>query len=53
MSIDIDAVIATMTNKGVSCSDIDDESWGRLTELVLPGGGTLGVYQPHHARPNG
>jgi hypothetical protein len=25
--------------------------WGLLTQVVLPGGGSLGVYQPRHARP--
>ena len=24
---------------------------GVLTQLTLPGGGTLGIYQPRHARP--
>jgi hypothetical protein len=26
-------------------------SRGVLTQLTLPGGGKLGVYQPRHARP--
>jgi hypothetical protein len=28
-----------------------DEGWGVLTQLTLPGGGTLSVYEPRHARP--
>jgi hypothetical protein len=24
--------------------------WCQLTEVTLPGGGNLGVYQPRHAR---
>jgi hypothetical protein len=27
--------------------------WGQLTQVTLPGGGKLGVYQPSHARPKG
>ena len=25
--------------------------WGALTQVTLPGGGRLGVYEPRHARP--
>ena len=28
-----------------------DRGWGLLTEVPLPGGGVLGVYQPRHPRP--
>jgi hypothetical protein len=28
-----------------------DQGWGRLSQITLPGGGTLGIYQPQHARP--
>jgi hypothetical protein len=28
-----------------------NRGWGLLTEVRLPGGGKLGVYQPRHARP--
>jgi hypothetical protein len=30
---------------------VRDLGWGLLTQVVLPGGGKLGVYQPRHARP--
>jgi len=29
----------------------DHVVWGRVTRIKLPGGGTLGLYQPRHARP--
>jgi hypothetical protein len=48
---DIDAFIATMRKHDVSCSAMQDTGWGLLTEVTLPGGGTLGVYQPRHERP--
>ena len=25
-----------------------DEGWGRLTTIEVPGGGTLGLYEPRH-----
>jgi hypothetical protein len=30
---------------------VADQRWGLLTEVTLPGGGKLGVYQPRHERP--
>jgi hypothetical protein len=30
---------------------VQNQGWGLLTQLTLPGGGKLGVYQPRHARP--
>ena len=51
MCDDVDALIAEMSAKKVRCSKIQEEQWGRLTEVALPGGGKVGVYQPLHARP--
>lgn len=51
MCDDVDAFIAEMLAKKVRCSTIKEERWGRLTEVALPGGGKVGVYQPLHARP--
>ena len=48
---DIEAFIADMTEKGVPCSDIHEEMWGRLIAITLPGGGKIGVYEPKHASP--
>ena len=42
---------ARMKARGVSCGDVVNRGWGLLTEVALPGGGKLGVYQPRHARP--
>ena len=47
----VEAFIAEMAKLGLACSPIQDLRWGRLTQLTLPGGGTLGVYEPRHARP--
>jgi hypothetical protein len=51
MCDDIHAFNSEMEKQGVACSAIQDEGWGLLSQLTLPGGGKLGVYQPTHARP--
>jgi len=51
MCADVAAFVGEMKKRGVSCSDVADQRWGLLTEVTLPGGGKLGVYQPRHERP--
>jgi catechol 2,3-dioxygenase-like lactoylglutathione lyase family enzyme len=48
---DVKAFVAEMKTRGVQCARVKDRGWGLLTEVTLPGGGTVGVYQPRHARP--
>ena len=48
---DVDAFVNAMKSRGLDCSPVKDQGWGLLTQIKLPGGGTLGVYQPRHARP--
>jgi hypothetical protein len=49
---DVKAFIAQMKKRKISCSPIQEERWGSLTNVTLPGGGKLGVYQPKHERPS-
>ncbi len=51
MCDDVHALIQTMTSKGVECSPVDEQRWGSITRLTLPGGGKIGIYQPKHASP--
>jgi len=51
MCDDIDAFVTEMRKRSVVCGPVRNEGWGLLTHVTLPGGGTLGVYQPRHARP--
>ena|ERR1051326_9208361 len=51
MCENVEVFIAEMRRRNVACSDIHQERWGLLTQLTLPGGGKLGVYQPLHLRP--
>ena len=48
---DLRGFVRAMRKKGVRCGPIQSPRWGRLTMVPLPGGGEIGVYEPHHARP--
>ena len=48
---DVEAFIAEMKRRKVACGPVHNQGWGMLTQVTLPGGGKLGVYQPRHARP--
>jgi catechol 2,3-dioxygenase-like lactoylglutathione lyase family enzyme len=51
MCDDVQAEIARLNEKGIKCSSVTDERWGLLTMIRLPGGGELGLYEPHHPTP--
>lgn len=51
MCDDIEAFVAEMKEHKISCEPVNDQGWGLLSQLHLPGGGKLGVYQARHARP--
>lgn len=51
MCDNVEAFAAEMEKKKITCGPVNDMGWGLLTQLTLPGGGKLGVYQPRHARP--
>jgi catechol 2,3-dioxygenase-like lactoylglutathione lyase family enzyme len=40
--------IAALEAKGVECSKVHEERWGSITRITLPGGGSIGLYQPKH-----
>lgn len=48
---DLDAFMAELKKHGIELDPVQDQGYGILTKLTLPGGGRLGVYQPRHARP--
>jgi len=48
MCADVDATIAALAARGVTCSPVQTERWGRRTAIPLPSGAALGVYQPTH-----
>jgi hypothetical protein len=52
MCNDVEAFVTSMSQNGVECSDVEDQGWGLVTHLTLPGGSKLSVYEPRHARPD-
>jgi catechol 2,3-dioxygenase-like lactoylglutathione lyase family enzyme len=48
MCDDLKAEMAALAKKNVKCSEVHNERWGSITQIVLPGGGKIGLYQPKH-----
>jgi hypothetical protein len=51
MCENMDEFVAEMAEHGIAFTPPSFQGWGTVTEITLPGGGNLGVYQPHHKRP--
>jgi hypothetical protein len=51
MCEDVNALTASLMARGITCGPVEDQGWGLLTSITLPGGGKLGAYQPRHPRP--
>jgi hypothetical protein len=51
MCTDVEALITELSGHGAECSPVQNQGWGLLTQVTLPGGGKLGIYQPRHPRP--
>ena len=49
MCDDIKAEVASLAGRNIECGPITDKGWGLLTAIRLPGGSSLGLYQPRHA----
>jgi hypothetical protein len=48
MCDDLRNEMSTLANKGVHFSEIQEARWGSITQMRLPGGGKVGLYQPKH-----
>jgi catechol 2,3-dioxygenase-like lactoylglutathione lyase family enzyme len=48
MCENLKAEIAALEKKNVKCSAVQEERWGSITKLRMPGGGEIGLYQPKH-----
>ena len=51
MSDDIRGLMRDLKARNIAASELHEEPWGSLTQVALPGGGKLGIYQPKHERP--
>jgi hypothetical protein len=51
MCDDLKAFIGELKKKKIHCDRVQDRGYGLVTQLTLPSGGKLGVYQPRHPWP--
>ena len=51
MCDDVEGLMTAMKDRGIECTPARNLGWGVLTQVALPGGGRLGIYEPRHARP--
>ena len=52
MCHDIEATARELEAKGVELvGAIEDEGWGRIVRIRVPGAGELGIYEPRHPSP--
>jgi len=48
---DIDDFIKEMNKHNIETSNRRDEPWGKIVDVMLPGGSTLMIYESLHKRP--
>ncbi len=48
---DLEATMASLRDQGRSCEPVVHQRWGSVTQVHLPSGGRVGLYQPNHPRP--
>ena len=48
MCDDLATEMRALAEKGVQCSEVEEARWGSVTKIPLPGGGSVGLYQPKH-----
>lgn len=49
MCDDIGATVADLTARGVEFSaPVTDQGFGLMTTMTIPGGGSIGLYEPRH-----
>jgi catechol 2,3-dioxygenase-like lactoylglutathione lyase family enzyme len=48
MCDDLQTEMAALLAQGIRCGEVEEARWGSVTKIQLPGGGTVGLYQPKH-----
>jgi hypothetical protein len=51
MTPNVEELVDELTERGIEVGAVQDQGWGLVTEITLPGGGALKIYQPQHPRP--
>jgi catechol 2,3-dioxygenase-like lactoylglutathione lyase family enzyme len=49
MSGDLSATVKELEGQSVGGDEPSEQNWGITTQIHLPGGGRLGLYQPKHS----
>jgi catechol 2,3-dioxygenase-like lactoylglutathione lyase family enzyme len=45
---DLNGTMDSLRKKKIECGAVKKERWGNLTQITLPGGGRIGLYEPKH-----
>ena len=48
---DLQSEMSLLAKKDIKCSRVKEAPWGFSTQIRLPGGGEVRLYQPKHPRP--
>ena len=48
---DLAATMAKLAGAGATFGPVNEERWGRVTVMTIPGGAQFSIYQPSHASP--
>ena len=49
MCANLDKTVAELAKRGMEFSEsVSEQRWGRVARLKLPGGQSMGLYEPHH-----
>ena len=48
MCDDVKKTIVDLEQKGVRCKPLNETRFGLVTSFEIPGGGTIGLYEPRH-----
>lgn len=51
MCDDVRAMATKLRARGIAVGEIADRGWGLVTSIMLPGGETIGLYEPRHPSP--
>jgi catechol 2,3-dioxygenase-like lactoylglutathione lyase family enzyme len=45
---DVEQEVARLSGQGVPVTPVREERWGRIVQVTMPSGATVGVYEPNH-----
>jgi catechol 2,3-dioxygenase-like lactoylglutathione lyase family enzyme len=51
MCDDLEPTMARLEQAGATFDAVQEERWGRIAVMTMPGGARLPIYQPLHASP--